>query len=225
MKQRVLEPELLDSLPHDDPGAIQSRADLLKVNWIMGNHAWMLRMLRHERKRGERVCELGAGDGALSRKIIQSGLCAPQDFHAVDLAPQPSDWPARASWHHGDLFANELPECEILIANLFLHHFSADQLVELGKHLPSCTRLIFAAEPARYRVHQITGGLIARALRMHYVTRYDMRVSIRAGFRADELPRALALPTSWSWSGWCTMFGANRVVMRRDTSLAQREKS
>lgn len=225
MKQRVLEPELLDSLPHDDPGAIQSRADLLKVNWIMGNHAWMLRMLRRERQSGEHICELGAGDGALSRKIIQSGLCDPQDFHAVDLAPQQPNWPDNASWHRGDLFASELPECEILIANLFLHHFTSEQLAELGKRLPSCTRLILAAEPARYRVHQITGGLVARALRMHFVTRYDMRVSIRAGFRADELPRALALLPPWSWRGWCTMFGANRVVMRSDTSLTQGEKS
>lgn len=218
MKQRVLEPELLDSLPHDDPGAIQSRADLLKVNWVMGNHAWMLRMLRRERKPGERICELGAGDGALSRKIIQSGLCHPQDFHAVDLAPQPSDWPASASWHRGDLFASELPECEIFIANLFLHHFTSGQLAELGKRLPSCTRLILAAEPARYRVHEITGGFIARALRMHFVTRYDMRVSIRAGFRADELPRTLALPPPWTAHCGSTLFGANRVMMRRDTT-------
>jgi hypothetical protein len=215
MKQRLIEPELLDSLPHDDPGAVQSRADLLKVNWIMGNHAWMLRMLKNERKPGERICELGAGDGALSSKIIANGLCGPNDLHAVDLAPAPPDWPAGASWQRGDLLAAALPECEILIANLFLHHFSPEQLAALGQRIPASTRLILTADPARYRVHQITGGFVARLLRMHFVTRYDMRVSIRAGFRGDELPRSLGLQPPWHWRGWCTMFGANRVVMRR----------
>jgi hypothetical protein len=215
MKQRVLEPELLDLLPPDDPGAVQSRADLLKVNWIMGNHSWMLRMLKQERKPGDRVCELGAGDGALSRKIILQGLCDPQDIHAVDLAPQPENWPAGASWHRSDLFATPLPECEIFIANLFLHHFTAEQLVELGKRIPASTRLILASEPARQRVHQITGFLVSHLLRLHFVTRFDMQVSIRAGFCLDELPRSLALQAPWSWRCWSTIFGANRVVMRR----------
>jgi hypothetical protein len=51
--------------------------------------------------------------------------------------------------------------------------------------------------------------------RLNHVTRYDMQVSIRAGFRGDELPRSLALQAPWNWKSRCTMFGANRVVMRR----------
>lgn len=212
---RAIEPELLDSLADDHPDAIASRRDLLKVNWIMGNHHWMLRMLKRERRVGERLCEIGAGDGALSHKIIQSRICGPQELHAVDLASLPRNWPQSATWHRGDLFAMELPECEILIANLFLHHFTPERLAQLGTRLSPVTRLILVAEPARYRVHQITGGIIARLLHMHFVTRYDMRVSIRAGFRADEVPRALGLGGEWRWEAGCTMFGANRVVIRR----------
>lgn len=46
---RVVEPEILETLADDHPDAVQSRADLLKVNWIMGNHAWMLRTLKREK--------------------------------------------------------------------------------------------------------------------------------------------------------------------------------
>jgi hypothetical protein len=212
---RAIAPEILETLADDHPDAIQGRADLLKVNWIMGNHAWMLRTLKRERKPGERLCELGAGDGALSRKLVENGLCAPAELHAVDLASQPKNWPAEAVWHRGDLFAMELPECEILIANLFLHHFTPEQLARLGSRISPRTRLILAAEPARYRMHQISGKLFSALTGLNHVTRYDMQVSIRAGFRGDELPRSLALQPPWSWSGWCTMFGANRVVMRR----------
>jgi hypothetical protein len=108
-----------------------------------------------------------------------------------------------------------LPDCEILIANLFLHHFTSDQLSRLGAQLSPKTRLIIAAEPARYFAHKISGWLFTRLARLNHVTRYDMQVSIRAGFRGDELPRSLALQAPWSWKSECTMFGANRVVMRR----------
>jgi hypothetical protein len=216
---RTIEPELLDALADDHPDALASRSDLLKVNWIMGNHHWMLRTLKKERKPGERICEIGAGDGALSQKIVQNAICSPNELHAVDLASQPKNWPQAAIWHQGDLFATQLPDCEILIANLFLHHFRSEHLAQLGARLSPVTRLILAAEPARYRIHQITGGVISRLLGMHYVTRYDMQVSIRAGFRGDELPLALGLGSEWSSVGKNTFFGANRVVMSRDSAV------
>ena len=63
---RTIEPELLDALADDHPDALASRSDLRKLNWIMGNHHWMLRTLKKERKPGELICESGAGDCALS---------------------------------------------------------------------------------------------------------------------------------------------------------------
>ena len=212
---RVVAPEILETLADDDPHAIQSRVDLLKVNWIMGNHAWMLRTLQSERKPGEHICELGAGDGALSRKILQNAICSPQELHAVDLAGEPKNWPAGAIWHRGDLFAQTLPDCEILIANLFLHHFTEEQLAKLGERLSPKTRLILAAEPARYFIHKISGWLFSNLTRLNHVTRHDMQVSIRAGFRGDELPRALKLSGEWSWRCQSRPFGAHRVILKR----------
>lgn len=36
---RKLTPELLDHLPHDDPSALRSRRDLLRINLFMGNES------------------------------------------------------------------------------------------------------------------------------------------------------------------------------------------
>jgi len=212
---RVVAPEILETLHDEDPHAIQGRADLLKVNWIMGNHRWLLRTLQRERQPGEHLCELGAGDGALSRKILKRAVCAPHELHAVDLAAQPADWPAGAFWHRGDLFAQPLPECEILIANLFLHHFTSEQLTLLGARLSPKTRLILAAEPARHRFHQISGRLFSRLAGLNHVTRHDMQVSIRAGFRGDELPAALGLQAPWTWQCRARPFGSIRILIRR----------
>ncbi|MEO1844804.1 MAG: hypothetical protein ABGZ37_11065, partial [Akkermansiaceae bacterium] len=63
---RVVQPELLDELPFDDPDALRSRRDLRFINGVMGNFRWMRRRLAG-RAEG-RVIELGAGDGAFLRE-------------------------------------------------------------------------------------------------------------------------------------------------------------
>ena len=212
---RVVAPEILETLAADDPDAIQGRRDLLKVNWIMGNHRWLLRTLKRERKAGERICELGAGDGALSRQFLQKGICAAGELHALDLAGEPSDWPVGAVWHQGDLFARTLPDCEILVSNLFLHHFTDEQLALMGTRLSPKTRVILAAEPARFFAHKISGWLFSCLARLNHVTRYDMQVSIAAGFRGQELPRALRLSDPWQWRCQSRPFGSLRMMAMR----------
>ena len=44
--KRIIEPELLDTLPPDDPRAVRSRRDLRRVNAWMRNHAIMARALQ-----------------------------------------------------------------------------------------------------------------------------------------------------------------------------------
>jgi hypothetical protein len=67
--RRVVKPELLDELSPSDPRAIGTRADLRRVNFIMGHAGIRSRALRrhyHEtdfRSRPLRLIELGAGDG------------------------------------------------------------------------------------------------------------------------------------------------------------------
>ena len=94
-------------------------------------------------------------------------------------------------------------------------HFTEEQLAKLGERLSPKTRLILAAEPARYFIHKISGWLFSNLTRLNHVTRYDMQVSIRAGFRGDELPRALKLSGEWRWRCQSRPFGAHRVILKR----------
>jgi hypothetical protein len=52
---RALEPELLDSLPHDHPDAAHNRRDLRLINGFMRNRAWFERTLPGVLRAGERV--------------------------------------------------------------------------------------------------------------------------------------------------------------------------
>jgi hypothetical protein len=215
MMSRLVEPEILETLPDHDPAAIHSRRDLRIVNAVMGNHRWMLRTLRRHYQPGWRITELGAGDGALSLRLCQAGLCRPRDLHAFDLVAKPSPWPADAGWTQGDLFEHELPPSEVVIVNLLLHHFQDHQLRVLGQRLPAATRLFLAAEPARSPLHAVLGRLLCVAAGFHAVTRYDMQVSIRAGFRGTELPRALELTPPWKVRMSPSPFGACRMLAHR----------
>src|SRR5262252_5636699 len=64
--ERLVEPELLDRLSPDDPGAIGSRRDLHRLNAFMGNAKTMARALSDafsSRHISFRIAEIGAGDG------------------------------------------------------------------------------------------------------------------------------------------------------------------
>src|ERR1035437_7398571 len=71
--KRCVEPEWLDALPRDDPRAVRSRKDLLRVNAWMGNCGIMTRAL-WSTCRGptpRRLVDLGAGDGKLLLRVAR----------------------------------------------------------------------------------------------------------------------------------------------------------
>src|SRR3954462_11982265 len=68
--QRIVEPELLDSLPPNDPRAIRSRRDLRRGNAWVGNSVHLARAVE-ALPPPRRIIELGAGDGTLMLKIAR----------------------------------------------------------------------------------------------------------------------------------------------------------
>lgn len=212
---RQVVPELLDALPHEDPAALLSREELHFINHFMGNHRWICRILQEQAMDTPRILELGAGDGSLARLAMSMGVAQPMQWSALDLAPPPVDWPPEAAWHRGDLFALPvLPDAEIIVANLFLHHFENAELQNLGARLPESCRLLVACEPARRRLHSLQGHLLSALVDLSPVTHHDMLVSIRAGFLGDELSQSLGLQ-GWQTRVSMTALGAYRFTAWR----------
>jgi hypothetical protein len=210
--QRSVQPEILDGLPPCNIDAIASRKDLVKINHLMGNFRWMRRQIRASGPAADkRLLEIGAGDGALARKILRdSGRL---DYAALDRCSSPESWPPDAEWHTADLL--QFPgygKYTHLLANLILHHFSGDQLAQLGARIRgSDLRCLIACEPCRRSFHkkQLRAG---KWIGFNYVTLNDGCVSIDAGFRGNELPQMLGLaPEEWTWSISETWMGAYRM--------------
>lgn len=209
MKMRIVVPEILDHLPHDDPAARRSRMDLRLVNFLMGNERWVLRMLRKfPQLAALGVCEIGAGDGILAGKIqLQHSSCR---VTACDLAPRPAGLDESIDWRCGDLFENAPPAGGVLVANLFLHHFEGAALRQIGQMCTSYRLLIFS-EPDRSEIAAFLGKLLHPFV--NHVTRHDMQVSIRAGFREGEMAEQLGLDRAvWRIDETSTWRGARRVV-------------
>ncbi len=210
---RTLQPELLDSLPPAHPDARHSRRDLRLINRVMGNHRWFSRTLPPLVRAGEFALELGAGTGELALRLSVQTI--PVD--GLDFVASPEKWPPTRAWHTADLRSfTGYASYPAVIANLILHHLSAAELACLGAALVPTARLILASEPKRSRRSQRLFALISPLLRANYVTRHDAHVSIAAGFRDDELPRALGLgPAQWDCRCTTTALGAYRMIAVR----------
>jgi hypothetical protein len=69
---RNIEPEWLDTLAPDHPGAIGSRRDLRVLNGFMMQRRTMARLLaRHGPPKVRTILELGAGDGTFMTHVAQ----------------------------------------------------------------------------------------------------------------------------------------------------------
>jgi 2-polyprenyl-3-methyl-5-hydroxy-6-metoxy-1,4-benzoquinol methylase len=211
--KRVLTPEWLDSLPPWSPEAVRSRRDLVRLNRIMGNPAWFARTAPPLARPGEQALELGAGDGTLSLSLRAAGL--PVD--ALDRFPAPGAWPAAVPWHVTDLLQfGRWAEYPIVVGNLILHHLDAPALAALGAKLDQTARVLVFNEPLRHLRARLLWAVGAPLGGAGPVTRHDGRVSIEAGFRADELPCALGLaPARWRCRVSTTFLGAYRFVALR----------
>jgi hypothetical protein len=211
---RVLTPEILDDLDADDAQAVRARRDLRRVHRAMGTRSIVLRALRdmsdlrHTRSSPLRILELGAGDGSLMLGVARS--LAPQ-WPAVDLTLLDSKalvsqdsiqrfatlgWTAHATVQ--DVFdwvrdpravagaGNPEPYWDLIVANLFLHHFDKPRLVGLLRVVAERSDRFFACEPRRAWL-SLVGSHLVGALGTNAVTRTDAVLSVHAGFRGEEL--------------------------------------
>lgn len=204
---RLVEPEILDGMVPTDPRAARARRDLRRVNAIMGHRRIWKRILR-EFASGGAVCptilELGAGDGTLLLEAARS-LGMPWLRVRVLLldrqlavSPRTLEGFAELGWEAAVIqadaleFAAGMPFADLVVANLFLHHFDEGQLAGLFRCLAARAHTFAACEPRRARFPLLGSRLLGLA-GCGPVARYDAVVSVCAGFADGEL--------SALWSG------------------------
>lgn len=227
MLKRTVVPEELDSLGPDDPSAIQSRRDLQRIHRAMVTCSVLtgeLGALVGQRAAHDsplRVLELGAGDASLMLRVaralksrwphVQLTLLDQVDLldvntraayadlgwtatpMTVNVLEWASEKPAQSGFVRG-----EEPAWDLIVANLFLHHFEADNLKRLLAAIARGCSAFVACEPRRSRLALAASHCVG-ALGACSVTRADAVTSVRAGFRDGELS-ALWAPEPGAWA-------------------------
>ena len=210
--KRVLKSEWLDELPASDGRAIRSRRDLRRINLWMGNAVIVTRALQAMAvpSRPVQVADLGAGDGTFLLSVAKR--LAPRwpktEAVLVDrqevVAPETRAALRQLGWRVRIVEADAcdwlkdgtVEIADVILANLFLHHFNEEELRSLLQFAAGKTGRFIACEPRRFR----WGACCARLLGVigcNDVTRHDAGISIRAGFTENELSRLW--PTNGDW--------------------------
>ena len=207
---RRLEPEWLDELPADDPRAVRSRRDLVRLNGWMGQAGVMARALGayagpHPPRR---LLDLGAGDGAFMLRIARRlasrwpGVTAILLDRQDIVTRQTRAAFAALGWNvetvTADVFdflsAAKSADLDVITSNLFLHHFTHEQLVGLCAQAAHACRLFVASEPRRAKL-AVRVSRALWAVGCNDVTVHDAVASARAGFDGREL--SALWPSGW----------------------------
>lgn len=208
---RTVEPELLDLLPADAPGALRSRRDIRRLNALMLHSRIMARLIERHMRGGRlrRLVDLGGGDGTfmaavariLARRWADVTLVL-VDRHDV-VARDTHDALAALGWRMEvaasdvfDYLARPAAAADVVTANLFLHHFEEAGLRRLLAGSARLAPLFVACEPRRSRLARLASGMVC-ALGCNHVTRHDARASVRAGFAVGELSRLWPEGRNW----------------------------
>lgn len=208
---RILQPELLDTLPADNPEATRSRKDLRRVNAWMGHRRMLIRALQIAGLTNvHRIVELGAGDGTLALALAtELNTRWPQvELILVDqqrlVTTETVEKLRRLGWEprvvQADVFdwlAAEAEPTDIIFANLFLHHFEEAGLRRLLREAAARCSCFIALEPRRHFAARL-GCELLWMIGCNRVTRHDARLSVRAGFRGQELSRLW--PNGGDWN-------------------------
>lgn len=212
---RIVKAELLDELSPADPRAIRSRSDLRRLNFLMGHGGILARAFRLQfdfpnlPSRPLRVIELGAGDGTLLLRLarVWSSLGMKAEVIFLDRQNLISEETRRAfaslNWtidiRTADAFSwleSASLHVDLILANLFLHHFPDGRLCPLLKRVAAKTDFFLACEPCRSPL-ALTAARMLGLIGCNGITRHDAVVSVRAGFVDHELTALWPKSSEW----------------------------
>lgn len=193
MDRRVL-PEILDTAPSDAPEAMASRKDLIRINAIMGHVRYFRCALQGAcfHKGRLQIAELGAGDVGLALKLATAlKLKQPVAFTVVDRVDLVTNevlsqfkklgWDPQIAQQDVFEWAQDAHRqgrrFDLILANLFLHHFKDHQLGELLHTISKLSSRFVACEPRRSWVAYLSASRVS--LSRHARATFCLPLSLR----------------------------------------------
>lgn len=197
--RRVIAAELLD----DDLGTPEeinlSLDDLWRINRYLGGISSNFRMLKRVLARtglcSPRILEIGAGDsrlaGRIRQKLLELGICP--EYFVLDRRLSHL---ANGSSQDGGLlpvvadgFALPFAEgsFDVVMCNLFFHHFSGEKALEFLRSLAGVARRAVCVNDLERHVLPYLFIKIASPFARSRLTKHDAPASVRQAYTREEL--------------------------------------
>ena len=198
--KRIVKPEVLDTLPANNPHAERSRRDIQRLNLLIGHDrivckalAWVL-----AGRRLEHITDLGAGNGhfllSIAQRWHQRSTVAASLIDLVDgfdrravVEFEALGWKVKLEIADAVQWLGKVANHkEVVLANHFLHQLSDAELAALFAAVATSADGFISAEPRR-RMFPLFCSHLVWFTGSGWVTCHDAPVSFRAGFRDREL--------------------------------------
>jgi hypothetical protein len=212
--ERVVVPEILDTLAPSHELAIGSRSDIHRLNRLMGNAKILARAFRENLPAGRlrtqplHVADLGAGEGLVMLDVARESPDVSAEIHLtlVDrhsvFTEQTRRELAECGWR-AEMAVTEVldwlelaPVVDVMFVNLLLHQFRERELKTLLQLAAGRTKLFIGCEPRRSSLAFVAARWVGLA-GANAVTRHDAPASVQAGFLGKEL--SALWPTGLEW--------------------------
>jgi 2-polyprenyl-3-methyl-5-hydroxy-6-metoxy-1,4-benzoquinol methylase len=202
LRQRRLQPEIMDQPDLEQARHWHALRGLARINWLSGSAGILwpsIRQLAEEsRSQPLRVLDVACGAGdlciALHDRAARRGLNL--HLQAVDISPKAIEYArkraeaagATVQFFQQDVLAGDWPsECDVVYSSLFLHHLKEDQAVSLLRVMSRAARkLLLVSDLSRSRLGWMAACLVTRLVTTSDVVHTDGPRSVEGAFTPEE---------------------------------------
>lgn len=173
-------------------------AGLARINRLSGVGAAVWKAVAPVARTGVHVLDLACGGGDVTldlwRRARRAGI-GPR-IEGLDLSPvavavarrRAERLSAPVRFRVGDVMAGSLPEADVIVCSLFLHHLSRADAADLLRRADrAASRRVVIEDLRRGRLGSLLAATVPRLLSRSPVVHVDAVLSARAAFTAGEL--------------------------------------
>lgn len=215
--------EIMDDLACHGPVVFQTLRELDFINhWLGGNAVTIQALIATWRNlppfQEITIADLGCGSGEMLRIIYRLAKRENRSVRLIGFDANPnivkyardhSVGYESVEFHPIDIFSEEfrVQQFDIVLATLFIHHFSEDQLVSVFSNLKRQVRhAIIVNDIHRHPLAYYSIQLLTRLFSRSVMVKFDAPLSVLRAFRKPELESILkrahlnSFRLRWKWA-------------------------
>lgn len=207
-RKRSYQKEILDDFDLKGNDLSRNLGELALVNRYLGGYKSLIRgvkiILNHtgEEKKGLRITDVGCGGGDCLRALADWAHHENRqiEFWGIDANKKALEYAVENSKDYPslkfkcmDIFSSQFSDIQsdIVVFNLFLHHFKENEIIGFLKILKQNKCNILINDLHRNKVAYHLFRIVSRIFSFSYISRHDGKLSVRKSFTREDWQRMM----------------------------------